>query len=41
MTKHAQNKAEKKQKMIRIGALVVAGVMAISVVIAMILGQGQ
>lgn len=34
-----KSKAEKKKQMIRIGALVIAGVMALSVLLAVILQQ--
>ena len=39
MTKATMSKAEKRKKLIRISALIVAGVMVISAVLAVILNQ--
>ena len=39
MTKASMSKAEKRKSMIRISALIVAGVMVISAVLAVILNQ--
>ena len=35
----AKNKAERKKEMIRIGALVIAGIMVLAVVLAIVLPQ--